>query len=144
MSKIKIIVSLTVFSLLITACSKDKSLERKLYKKEGMWKIVTYFLKKTVNGAVIEEYNFSNAGSVEFDDDGTGERKISYAGYKEESDFLWEVKSEKLLVTQNGSIDEFKITKESKKDFNFDRNATVTENGSAVVVIEKYALQRIK
>src|SRR5690349_289222 len=92
---------------LLTSCSKDKKLERTLFKKDGDWNITsaTWEVEEhTDTGIVITNGTSSNIGSFTFDKDGDGYCVYTINGESYSSTFKWRVISEQIYISKAGGF----------------------------------------
>ncbi len=85
--------------LLITSCSKEKQLTKRL---EGTWNIDKYEGTYTSGGQTFPDVA-TNAGTFTFVEGGTGNAEIKIVGTTDEKfNFIWKVEDEKITITETG------------------------------------------
>lgn len=91
-------------SFALTSCSKDKRVERALYKKEGSWTISSVSWNTTVQDTSGQSFNSgttNNAGAFTFDKDGSaGTYNFTVNGNTYSRSFNWSVNDEIVSITQ--------------------------------------------
>lgn len=117
------LLSLTVIvlacSVLLSNCSKDKKLERALYKKEGVWNISSVTWQKVIvstSGQTIALGTTANAGTFTFEKDGSGSYNFTVDGSTYSRTFTWTVNDENISVVRvstsidfSGNVDQLTI-----------------------------------
>jgi hypothetical protein len=85
-----------------TGCSKEKQLERLLYKGEGTWQVSNANWQKVEqnnSGQTFKTGSTSNAGSFAFDKDGSGSYEFTIDGETYSNDFTWTVDNETVSLS---------------------------------------------
>jgi hypothetical protein len=89
-----------LFVLSITSCSKEKKIERSLH-RVGSWEVAELDWTIVTQGVVDSSFMWNalsgsetNAGSFQFDKDGTGNYLITYNEIPKSGNFRWSVSSE--------------------------------------------------
>lgn len=88
--------------LLLSSCSKDKMLERRLHKNEGEWKITSFswsLVSQSGNGQLIKNGVTNNAGTFTFDKDGSGKYSYAVDTFQRSGTFKWNVDDQKITIT---------------------------------------------
>jgi hypothetical protein len=89
----------TAILLMLSACSKEKQLTKRL---EGTWNIDKYEGTYTSGGQTYPDVA-TNAGSFTFKEGGTGNAVLKIVGSSDETfDFTWSVNEETLTITETG------------------------------------------
>ncbi|HET6991769.1 MAG TPA: hypothetical protein VFJ43_10615, partial [Bacteroidia bacterium] len=103
------LLSLTLFilvsSFFLTDCSKDKKIERTLYKKEGTWAVTSVNweqVQQDTSGQSIYTGTTASAGTFTFDKDGSGSYNFTVNGTNYSQTFSWSVDNEKISITKVG------------------------------------------
>lgn len=78
----RLIAGITIMTLF--ACSVN--VEKVLVDKEGMWNIDRFYQATFLNDTLEDEETLTNAGTIEFRDDGTGTMKLTG---EDDSEFEW-------------------------------------------------------
>lgn len=114
----KLLLILSLFALVFTACSKEKRIERHLVRKEGKWNVETYDYKYYYNNTFFpnESYTYSGAGNFVFEKNGTYVWTTIMDGDTDISTGTWENTADELTLVQNSFTLKFKILEESKKE----------------------------
>ncbi len=111
----KLLLLLSVFAIGLAACSKEKRVERQLIKKDGKWKITSVDYKYYQNNVLGASMNFPNAGTIEFDKEGSFVMTITLSGSPETSTGTWTNSEDEITVTSNGETTVLKIADGPKK-----------------------------
>ena len=119
MKKFQTIIALLTLILFVgSSCSKENRIARRL---EGMWSIDVY--QKTVYGdnspVFSESSSVNNAGTFEFNDDGTGMynilKNLGTNTYTGDAEFLWTNTSETVSIKTTSGTNTYELL-ESKSD----------------------------
>lgn len=125
-------------SFLLTDCSKDKRVERAVYKKDGNWNINSVTWTKVIqdmSGQSVTQGITTNAGTFSFDKDGSGSYNFTIDGDTYSQTFTWTVDNEEIsivkvsqLVDLSGNIDQLAVaisgTQSSKNKIDLDGSET--------------------
>lgn len=94
--------SLVVIGLTLTACSKEKQLERTLYKKDGKWKVQSaewsQVSQSSSSGQSVVTGTSTDAGTFEFKDDGNGSYDFTLGTETYSQSFDWTVSEENFSI----------------------------------------------
>jgi hypothetical protein len=96
-------ITLLLSSFLFTDCSKDKKIERNLYKKEGVWNIssVTWtHVVQGTSGQSVTTGTTADAGTFTFDKGGSGSYNFIVNGTTYSQSFSWSVSNENISLTK--------------------------------------------
>lgn len=97
-------------SIALTSCSKEKQLERRLFKKGGDWNVVSLHEVEYEDGSLIYDDTYTNCGTFHFDKDGKGSYSLTIAGQTESGNFSWS--NDETTITMDGSI--YQVVKNEK------------------------------
>jgi hypothetical protein len=112
----KALLIILLAGFMLSACSKDRRLERRLYKKEGKWNIASISANTYVNGNLDESESISDAGYFLFEKNGTFVFHQEYAGDEYSSGGTWANTEEDLFLNVEGSTLRLEIENESAKE----------------------------
>lgn len=90
-------------SFLFSSCSKDKRIERALFKKEGQWNITSVTWEKVIvnsSGSNVSMGTTTNAGIFSFEKDGSGSYEFTIDGSTYSQTFGWSVNEEAIAITR--------------------------------------------
>ncbi|NBR15591.1 MAG: hypothetical protein EBQ94_03230 [Flavobacteriales bacterium] len=102
MKKINFLALSIVFTGLITlsSCSKEKKIEKNLWKKGGEWNIESFNVKQTSTYASDNfEESYANVGTYTFNENGTGTVKLIIDEFIETSSFTYTNTENQLMIT---------------------------------------------
>ncbi|MFL5730788.1 MAG: hypothetical protein ACJ75J_14970 [Cytophagaceae bacterium] len=126
---------------LLTACSKDKSIERQIQKKDGVWNIDNFAWNVVEQTSSPSQNIFSgstsNAGTFTFDNNGTGKYSYTVADtIQRTGTFSWTVDNEKVSMvsaTQSVNYSNYSVTQKAVTYSGADVSKTkMTVTGSEV------------
>lgn len=90
--------------MIVLSCSKDKKIEKSLYKNDGKWTVASCEwnqVLQTQNGQSITSGTSSDIGEFTFDDGGNGGYSFTIADTNEYSQtFNWAVSDESISITK--------------------------------------------
>src|SRR5688572_18060881 len=89
-------------AVLLVGCSKDKQLEKMLYKKDGTWNISSVSWEKVQqnnSGQTVKTGISTNAGTFTFDKDGSGSYNYTIDNTSYSKTFSWTVNNETFAIT---------------------------------------------
>lgn len=112
---VKILSLFAVLLIGLSACSKEKRIEKQLIKKDGKWKITSIDYKYYQNNVLGSSENYPNAGTIEFDKKGTCVLTITLSGSPEAVAGTWTNSEDNITITANGETTIMKITDGPKK-----------------------------
>ncbi|WP_430404067.1 hypothetical protein [Fluviicola sp.] len=137
----KLLLLLSVFAIGLSACSKEKRIERQLIKKEGKWKITSIDYKYYVNNNLQQSSNYPNAGTIEFNKNGTFVMTITVDGSPEVFGGNWTNSKDEVTLISDGEASILKITDGPKKD-KMVLEGTEYNNGTGEKDVYTYYLER--
>lgn len=125
-------------SFLLTSCSKDKRVERALYKKDGVWNITSVTWTKVIqdiSGQSVTQGITANAGTFSFNKDGSGSYNFTINSDTYSQTFTWTVSNEDISITKvsqtvdfSGNFDQLAVaisgTQSSKSKIALDGSET--------------------
>ncbi|MEX0968792.1 MAG: hypothetical protein WD077_16295 [Bacteroidia bacterium] len=114
MKTLKLICFVVVAGVAFTACSKEKRLEKRLTKKEGVWNITSLEYKYFADGALYEDRTFSNVGSFEFEET-SGTMRLDSALFGDSAmsiPFTWD-NTEDMVTVYTADFDTLAFTVET-------------------------------
>ncbi|MEI8193953.1 MAG: hypothetical protein WCG64_08810 [Flavobacteriia bacterium] len=125
----KIFISISIISILLIfgSCSKEKQIERRLVKNEGIWNIDEISYRSFENNFETGTSTYSNVGSMEFKKDGTGSITYINPGQPNEVySFGWISTSDQLILNydaplMSGQIEILKILFQSRKEMRLEQ-----------------------
>jgi hypothetical protein len=104
MKKFLSLAVLAVFMVCAPSCSKEKRLERMLYKSDGSWNITTmnytYISTDENNVSVTVSATAENAGTFRFEEDGDGSYNFTVGGVTHAQSFGWSTSEESFVITK--------------------------------------------
>lgn len=121
-----ILLSAIIFSGL-SACTKEKKLERSLLKKDGVWDVANVHALHYYYDSLISESNSSDNAAFVFHKNGKFEQGNSTGTWLNTDDEIVITLNEPSLNNTNVSI--FKIIKESKNEMTLQRNYLIVDMG---------------
>jgi len=90
--------------IVLLACSKDKRIEKVVYKKDGNWKVSTIEwnqILQTQNGQSITSGTSTNVGEFTFDESGSGSYNFTIADSNVYAEtFNWAVSDENISIAK--------------------------------------------
>lgn len=131
-------------SIFLSNCSKEKKLERALYKKEGVWNITSVTWEKVIvnsSGQHVSLGMTANAGTFTFEKDGKGSYNFTVDAATYSRNFTWTVHDETIKIVRvstdvnfsTGDIDQLTIaitgSQESKNNIRFSGSETHVYSG---------------
>ncbi len=126
MKRVQTIAMLLLLSLVISSCSKQKQIARRL---EGMWQVDVY--QKTVYGdgnpILAESGSAGNAGTFEFFDDGKGKynilKNLGNNMFYGDEEFVWTNTSDAVSIrTNSGATKKFDVITNKNDKMVFERS----------------------
>lgn len=132
-----ILFSLMTFSVL-ASCSKEKTIEHHLSRKDGIWYINKLTELDYKDGNQTDMYVGMNWGFFQFQDSGTG--TITSNGYIES--FNWSNTKDQLLLESDGTTINFTIVEESRKFITLNYVETETIGSSVYTHDYTYELEK--
>lgn len=112
----KILFLFAILSVILTACSKEKKIERALIKKDGKWTITSVDYKYYVTNELQASSNFPNAGTIEFNKKGSFVMTVTLSGSPQNVGGTWTNSKDNITLIANGETTVLKITNGPKKD----------------------------
>jgi hypothetical protein len=112
----KLLLVLSIIAVGFSSCSKEKRIERQLIKKEGKWKITSVDYKYYVNNDLQESANYPNAGTFEFNKNGTYVLTITVDGSPEILGGTWTNSKDDITIISDGEGSILKISDGPKKN----------------------------
>lgn len=125
----KLLLLLSVFAIGFSSCSKEKRIEKHLYSKSGKWNNTLYEYKYYQDGTLEGTTNYSNAGFIEFKENGTYVWTFAVNGNTDVSPGTWTNTDTQLSLTEGGSTTVWQILEESKKTLKIEYTEINTEFG---------------
>lgn len=138
-TKLLFVLSLIAFGF--SSCSKEKRIERQLIKKEGKWKITSISYKYYLNNDLQQSESYANAGTMEFDKNGTVVLTFTLDGSPETFGGTWTNSKDEVTIISDGEASIMKIIDGPKKD-KLTLEETEYYNGSAEKDVYTYNLER--
>lgn len=135
-----ILLAAIIFSGL-SACTKEKKLERSLLKKEGIWDVTNVHGKFYYYDSLISESHSTDNAAFVFHKNGKFEQGNSTGTWLNTDDEIVITLNEPSMNNTNVSI--FKIIKESKNEMTLQRNYEVVDMG-VWKTISTYEIKRRK
>lgn len=126
----KLLLLLSVFAIGFSSCSKEKRIEKHLYSKSGKWNNTLYEYKYYQDGTLESTTNYTNAGFIEFKENGTYVWTFSADGNTDVSPGTWANTDTQLSLTEGGSTTVWQILEESKKTLKIEYTEISTEFGN--------------
>lgn len=114
--KSKLIFTLFIVFVGLSACSKDKRIERRLEKKDGKWNIKSMSYQYFNNNSLEDSFMFTNAGSFVFDDNGSVIYNYDYDGDSGSQSGTWSNTEDEVIMILDGEVLTMKIEEESRKE----------------------------
>ncbi|TSJ39067.1 lipocalin family protein [Fluviicola chungangensis] len=111
----KILSLFLVLLIGLSACSKEKRIEKQLIKKDGKWKITSVDYKYYQNNVMESSMNFPNAGTIEFDKKGSFVMVITLNGSPQTVGGTWTNSEDEITIIADGGTTVMKITDGPKK-----------------------------
>lgn len=146
MKKIAFILALVFVSLGILGCSKEKAIEKSLYKNGGEWKIDIYnteIFDQSTDTLMYSEYT-TNAGSIEFYENGTVIWKITLSGTPNYFGGNWINSEDQITMIINGSVEFYKLVEHSKEKISLTRDVIEDSDGDGVFIRQNSVLELTK
>lgn len=125
----KLLLVLTVFAVGFSSCSKEKRIEKHLYSKSGKWNNTLYEYKYYLDGTLEDATTYTNAGFIEFKENGTYVWTFAVNGNTDVSPGTWTNTDTQLSLTEGGSTTVWQILEESKKTLKIEYTEINTEFG---------------
>ncbi len=146
MKKILFILALISVSLAMFGCSKEKAIEKSLYKKGGEWNIDIYnteIFDQSTDTMMYSEYT-TNAGSIEFSENGTviwkitlGETPTYYGGN-------WINSEDQITMIINGDVEFYKLVEHSKEKISLTREVIEDSDGDGFFIRQNSEIELTK
>lgn len=111
----KLLFALSIIAVGFSSCSKEKRIERQLIKKDGEWKITSINYKYYVNNDLQASSNYPNAGTLEFNKNGTLVMTITVDGSPEVFGGTWSNSKDEITIISDGDASIMKIIDGPKK-----------------------------
>ncbi|WP_343748582.1 hypothetical protein [Fluviicola sp.] len=112
----KVLFLLSVLTVVLSACSKEKRIEHWLVRKDGKWDVTSIDYKYYVNNTLQSSANIPNAGNIVFDKKGSVVMTLVLNGSPETSSGTWTNTKDQITMMFNGEASVFKILDKPKKD----------------------------
>lgn len=136
---IKNIALVVVSIVLLSACSKDKKIEKVVYKNDGEWKIKSVSwnqIIQTQNGQSITNGTSTDIGTFTFNENGSGSYYFTIDTNIYQQSFNWSVSDESISVTKvsqtfdfSGNIKQIAVafsgTQNSKTELTIEGSETI-------------------
>jgi hypothetical protein len=129
MKNLKFIPFLMVIFLLATSCSKEKKIEKNLYKKEGKWNITTFTYSEFENNVLVDKETYGNVGSFVFNKNKTGIMTTNFDGDVYSEAFTWTNSENEITIISGNDAIIFKIISESKKSMELEFTDSYSYDG---------------
>lgn len=104
MKKVFILAFLPVLMISIQSCSKEKRLEKALYKKDGNWNVKSaewsQVTQSSSSGQSVVTGSSTDAGTFEFDESGSGSYSITLGTETYAQSFNWTVSEEEFSIVK--------------------------------------------
>lgn len=112
MKRLQILSAVMLSLLFLFSCSKEKQLEKTLYKKDGNWTVKSadweQISQSTTSGISIITGTSADAGTFSFDENGNGSYNFTLGAITYSESFSWSVSEESFSITKiTQSIDFF-------------------------------------
>lgn len=137
----KLLFALSIIVVGFSSCSKEKRIERQLIKKDGEWKITSINYKYYVNNDLQESSNYPNAGTIEFNKNGTLVMTITVDGSPEVFGGTWSNSKDEITIISDGDASIMKIIDGPKKG-KIELEETEYYNGTGEKDVYTYNLER--
>lgn len=111
----KILFLFAVLFVGLSACSKEKRVERQLVKKDGEWKIASLEYRYYVSNEIQATGSYANAGKIEFGKKGTFTMTTNIGGVTEVTAGTWTNSDDEITVIVSGTGSVLKIADGPKK-----------------------------
>lgn len=90
--------------LIAFSCSKEKKLEKTLYKKDGSWKVTSaewqQVSQSSTSGQSITTGTSTDAGTFNFEEDGSGSYSLTFGTKTYNQTFNWTVTDEEFSIVK--------------------------------------------
>ena len=146
MKKASFILALVSISLVIFSCSKEKAIEKSLYKNGGEWNIDIYnteIFDQAADTLMYSEYT-TNAGSIEFYENGTVIWKITLSGTPNYSGGNWTNSEDQITMIINGLVEFYDLVEHSKEKISLTRNVIEDFDGAGFFIRQNSVLELTK
>jgi hypothetical protein len=148
MKKIFISTSFISILLIFGSCSKEKQIERRLVKNEGIWNISEKSYRSFENNIETGYSTNSNVGNMEFKKDGTG--SITYINPGQPNQvysFGWISTTDQLILNyddpiNSGQIEILKILFQSRKEMRLEETEEYNFIGNTYKVVIVYKITK--
>ncbi len=140
-----VLLPLLMFALLIS-CSKEKKIERNLYRKDGLWEIsnIRAELYNSSNRLLYSE-SYNNAGTIVFNKDGSGRATELINNRTYMYEFEWTNTDKEIFITIPNKVTErYKILDESKNSLEIQKKEPIDNTPSSSLFVLTYRLERKK
>ena len=129
---------LMMTAMLVTSCSKEKQLERRLFKKGGDWNVVQLRNFEYEDGVLLYDDTYSNCGTFHFGKDGKGNYSFNIAGITDSGNFTWSNDETKVTI----DTDIYSVVKNEKDAVTLKFTETYYESGYTYNYEETITLER--
>ena len=120
--------------LLVTACSKESRIERRIYSKEGKWNVDKYTTTEYENGAVTATGSIYDAGYFVFEKNGVFASVIPI--FPQNTSGLWSsTEDEVILIFENNGYP-FKISGESRREMTLESTQVYSDSTKGVITMK--------
>jgi hypothetical protein len=146
MKKIAFILALVFVSLGMFGCSKEKAIEKSLYKNGGEWKIDVFnteIFDQSNDTLMYSEYT-TNAGSIEFYENGTVIWKITLSGTPNYFGGNWINSEDQITMIINGSVEFYKLVEHSKEKISLTREVIEDSDGDGFFIRQTSEIELTK
>lgn len=99
----------TALTVLIFSCKKENRIDKNLWTKGGVWNIISINEIYTTNSGTSNQ-TFSNAGTFQFNEDGSGFTTYTIDEDAEVLPFIYHVADGKLNMSMDGEHQSFDMT----------------------------------
>jgi len=129
MKKINIALLSLLVVFVLASCSKEKRIEKSLYKKGGEWSVSSYKQESYTNGSLDYSDTYANAGTMDFSKSGTLVWTFTLDGYTDVYGGSWSNTEDKLTIIIDGEGIVFDIKERSRKSMMLENVQTDNYNG---------------
>ncbi|MBX7093350.1 MAG: hypothetical protein K1X56_01415 [Flavobacteriales bacterium] len=129
---------LMMTAMMITSCSKEKQLERRMFKKGGDWNVASLRSIEYEDGVLLYDDNYTNCGTFHFGKDGKGNYTINVAGMTDSGNFTWSNDETKITI----DADVYTVVKNEKDAVTIKYTETYYDSGFQYNYEETIALER--
>jgi hypothetical protein len=146
MKKISFILALVSISLVIFSCSKEKAIEKSLYKNGGEWNIDIYnteIFDQAADTLMYSEYT-TNAGSIEFSENGTVIWKITLSETPTYYGGNWINSEDQITMIIDGEVEFYKLVEHSKEKISLTREVIEDSDGDGFFIRQNSEIELTK